>query len=419
MKKKMLFTMPIIAVLIICMVTSVLFMRKKPDSSHINKAQKIAEYTKPAVVRILNYAVVTWTFRNYNDYEVVNYFRNIQNRSIVGGSGSGAIINSNGYVVTNAHVVEVSKLSNQEIADLAFDEICLDVAKQFGVTEKDARTYLLKYTTYDKVDKYLKVMLPGGSTADGKNTFDGEIKTYGAPVGEGKDVAVVKIEGKNLPTLKIGQSDKVQLQDSILVFGFPGAADSDLLSPDSSLVVTVTDGKVSAVDKKSAQGAPVLQISAPATHGNSGGPVIKEDGTIVGLLTFRGNTVNGQEVQGFNFVVPSDTIKEFIAQSGAVNEPGEVDRLYKEGLELYWGGYYKDALKKFEGVQRLYPGHSEIKKFISECQQKSSISKILWSNYKTLFLGFDGFCILVIIGLLLFTFINKPKVQIENNNEWL
>lgn len=112
------------------------------------------------------------------------------------------------------------------------------------------------------------------------------------------------------------------------------------MSIDSSLVVSITDGKVSAVDKKSAQGAPILQISAPTTHGNSGGPVVREDGSIVGLLTFRGNTVYGQEVQGFNFVVPVSTVKEFVDQAGAKNDEGDVDKLYKEGLELYWGRYY-------------------------------------------------------------------------------
>ncbi len=80
-------------------------------------------------------------------------------------------------------------------------------------------------------------------------------------------------------------------------------------------------------------------------------------------------------------------------------------------MTLYWGGYYKDALAKFEAVERLYPGHSEIKRFITDSQQKSGQSKILWSTYKTAFLIFDGVALLLIIGLLVFTFACKPKQQ--------
>ncbi|MCZ0757031.1 serine protease, partial [Anoxybacillus sp. J5B_2022] len=132
-------------------------------------------------------------------------------------------------------------------------------------------------------------------------------------------------------------------------------------------------------------------------------------GEIIGLLTFRGDTVNGQEVQGFNFAIPVNTVKEFISQAGADNAPSNTDKLFKEGLELYWGGYYEDALKKFEAVKRIYPNHSEINRFITDSEQKSSQSKTLWSNYKTLFFVFDGVALLAIITLMLFAFVLKPK----------
>ncbi len=43
---------------------------------------------------------------------------------------------------------------------------------------------------------------------------------------QGKDVAIVKIEVKNAPILKLGDSDRVQLQDHVTVIGYPGAADT-------------------------------------------------------------------------------------------------------------------------------------------------------------------------------------------------
>lgn len=406
MPKKAFITIPVILVLLTYTIASIFLIKTKPDTSKIDTAQKVAEYVKPAVVRVVDYAVVKWNFTNDYDTEVIEYLNTIQSQTLIGGTGSGLIINPNGYILTNAHVVEIAKLDDDKIANEAFNQLVYNIAVKFNYPEDLVRKYMLKYTTWKSVTKHLKIVLPGEG-----GVYDAEIKSYGAPVGEGKDVSVIKIEAKNLPTLKLGNSETVQSLDNIWVFGYPAAAESDVLSPESSLVVSITNGNISATEKKSIQGAPVLQISAPATHGNSGGPVVNKDGSVIGLLTFRGNTVNGQEVQGFNFAVPINTVKEFLGAAGTTNESSQVDQLYQEGLQLYWAGYYKDALVKFEAVQRLFPGHSEIKKLISNSQQKSEESKILWSNYNVIFIIGDVSSIIIIMILLFITFIRKPLSQ--------
>ncbi|MEH7112258.1 trypsin-like peptidase domain-containing protein [Neobacillus niacini] len=401
--KRALFTIPLCLILIGMIVTSFVLLGIKPSSSNIPQAQKLAEYSKPAVVRILGYSVVGWQFNNPYDPEVESILSQLNYQTVVGGSGSGAIISSDGYIVTNAHVVEAAQMEDEDIAIAAFDQLVTIMADYFRLDYDTVYDYMLTYTQYTGIQKVIKVILPSG------DTFEGDVKSYGAPVNEGKDVAVLKIEGKNLPTLKLGNSDNIQNQDNIWVSGYPAAADSNLLSPDSSLVSSMNAGQISAIDKKTEQGSPVIQINAAATHGNSGGPVINDKGEIIGLLTFRGDTVNGQEVQGFNFSVPVNIVKEFTNQAGAKNTASNTDKLYKEGLELYWGGYYENALEKFEAVQRLYPNHSEIKKFIINSEQRAGDSKTLWSDYKTIFYVVGGTAALLIILLLLYTFAFKAK----------
>lgn len=403
LKKRALFTIPICLLLIAVMVASIFLINLKPTAGKIAQAQKLAEYSKPAVVRIVDYAVVQWQFNNPYDPEVIAILEKLNNQSVVGGSGSGAIISSNGYIVTNAHVVEATQQEDAEIANAAFEQLVTIIADYFKVDYETAYKYMVQYTQYSGIQKVLKVILPSG------DVLDGEVKSYGAPINEGKDVAVLKIEGKNLPTLPLGDSDNIQNQDNVWVSGYPAAADSDLLSPDSSLVSSMNAGQISATSKKTDQGSPVIQINAAATHGNSGGPVINTKGEIIGLLTFRGDTVNGQEVQGFNFAVPVNTVKEFVNQAGAKNAKSETDKLYQEGLNLYWGGYYKHALEKFEAVQRIYPNHSEIKQYIANAEKKIGSSKTLWSDYATTFYIVDGVSGVLIIILLLFTFAFRPK----------
>lgn len=407
----------VVVIFTACIIVTQYLIRTKPDTANIPNAQKISELTKPSVVRVVEGYNIKWKYNAFNDgtsagymidYLVQQYLAAKNYSSSVWASGSGAIISSNGYIVTNAHVVEYNKKDNNDLIDENIKIVSNDLTKifnsYFSVSYDDVLQFAKEKIKTEKVDKFLKVVLPGGVVCDG------EIKSYGAPVGEGKDVSVIKIEKKNLPTMTLSDSDTVALQENVWVLGYPGAGDSSVLSDESILVVSITDGKISAVDKKSTQGAPVIQISAAASYGNSGGPVIREDGTIIGLLTFKSE--NSGNIQGFTFVVPSNTMKEFIAQSGATMGQSEVDRLYKEGLNLMWGGYYKDALKNFEGVQRLYPEHSEIKKLIGDCQEKINGSKILWSNYKNIFNIVDivlALLIVTIVTLLILDIISKKK----------
>jgi serine protease Do len=404
MKKRALFTVPISILLIAVIVTSFIFIRIKPDTSHIDLAKKLAEYSKPAVVRVVDSAVVKWEFYDFFP-EVQALLEEMDYETSVWGYGSGAIISPDGYIVTNAHVVDVSQMTDEEIITEAFYQLSAIVAEHFQVDIDTAATYLIEVVEASKISKDLAVLLPGG------DILDAEIKSYGSPVGEKdgdwKDVAVLKVEGKNLPTLKLGNSDTVEDQEKIWAIGYPALAEFDVLSIESSLESTMNSGEISATSKKLETGTSVIQINAATSAGNSGGPVINEKGEIIGLLTF------GAEITGFDFVMPVNTVKEFVNQAGAKNTSSKTDKLYKEGLELYWGGYYKDALEKFESVKRIFPNHPEIDVYITNAEKKIDESKILWSNYKTIFYIIDGLAGLLIIILMLFTFVfasKKPKV---------
>ena len=352
--------------------------------------ERLAMYSKPAVVRIVDGAAGQIVL------QLPGYQARSFNVSAVG-LGSGFFISSNGYIATNAHVVTFTKEGDDKLKQALFWQMVQQIGQQLN---RDPRTFsqsdiqqLSQHSDFTAFQKYHHVIIPDGSA------YPFEIKQYGAPTGEnadqGKDVAIIKIEVKNAPILKLADSEKVQLQDHVTVIGYPGAADtfnSGLLSAKSALEATMNDGKISA-RKQSSSGAPILQTSAPATHGNSGGPVVNDANEVVGLLTFRGDTVNGQEVSGFAFIVPSNTVMEYVKSAGASNVEGPTDTLFREGLDYYWQQYYSSAIPKFEEVKRMFPQHSEVDRLVQSSQQAKAEGKERSS--------FPLWIVLVIVGVVL------------------
>ena len=329
----------------------------------VSDGERLAMLSKPAVVRIVDGAAGRIWF------QPPGYQGQAFDVSAIG-LGSGFFISSNGYIATNAHVVSMTKDGEEKAKEALFWQMVQQIGRQIG---KDPRSlnaaFINQHSEMQSFNRFHHVIIPDGTA------LPFEIKQYGAPTGEGsdqgKDVAIIKIEVRNAPILKLADSEKVQLQDHVTVIGYPGAADtfnSGLLSSKSALEATINDGKISA-RKQASSGAPILQTSTPATHGNSGGPVLNDANEVIGLLTFRGDTVNGQEVSGFAFIVPSNTVMEYVKSAGAANDPGPTDTAFREGLDHYWNEYYSSAIPKFEEVKRLFPQHSEVDRLIQSSQQ--------------------------------------------------
>ncbi len=140
-----------------------------------------------------------------------------------------------------------------------------------------------------------------------KKGLQAEIKKAGDPsgTGTGKDVAILKVEtNSELPTVKIGDSSKLQVGDKIYCVGYPGVATfHPYLKGESSTLPTVTSGIVSAV-KQMPGGWNVIQTDAAIYHGNSGGPALNAQGEVIGISTFGSMDYNtGQTIEGFNFLV--------------------------------------------------------------------------------------------------------------------
>ena len=123
------------------------------------------------------------------------------------------------------------------------------------------------------------------------------------------DLAVLHIEAKDLPSLELGDSSKLQVGDYVLAIGNP-----------FNLGQTVTSGIISAIDRPLGQGDPrrFVQTDAPINPGNSGGPLIDLHGRIIGInsaLFSPSQTEAGAGNVGIGFAIPSNDVKRVLEKA--------------------------------------------------------------------------------------------------------
>lgn len=213
-----------------------------------------------------------------------------QEEEVPRGVGSGFIISPDGYVLTNAHVV--------------------DGADEMYVTLTDKREFKAKIIGVDK-------------------------RT---------DVAVVKIEGSNLPRLTIGDPNRLRVGEWVIAIGSPFGLEN-----------TVTAGIISAKARDTGEYLPLIQTDVAVNPGNSGGPLINMRGEVIGINSQIYSRSGGY--MGISFAVPIDEamrVAEQLRTTGRVTrgrigvQIGEVTKEVAESL----------GMQRAQGalIQRVEPG---------------------------------------------------------------
>ena len=292
-------------------------------------------------------------------------------------TGTGFLFRPDGYLITNGHVVTDANLKDPQAIDRLKQQLMVEfftALQQGEVAEYIEGQIHRKLTDAEREQvarsgSQWKISIEGTPTLqvilqNGK-VLNADILQFSAPVDQGgKDVAVLKIPGDNLPTVKLGNSDNVRLQDQIMVMGYPGIAApwshksaSSIISMESSFEPSATNGHISALKTESI-GTPLLQSDVAIYHGNSGGPAFNDQGEVIGLATY-----GAQEAQGFNFLVPINTAMEFVRQSGVTPEIGAFNKHWIQALDLYDAGLCNHSIGEFDNVAQFMPGLRDAQKY--------------------------------------------------------
>ncbi|MBI2219137.1 MAG: trypsin-like peptidase domain-containing protein [Candidatus Rokubacteria bacterium] len=300
-------------------------------------------------------------------------------------TGTGWVVDGRGWVVTNAHVVDPAHTAPpwvvHELKRKAVDQACVaPVLARQGLrrgqrpdVEDQIRATVDLGKVEAKVAPAVMVMLSNGRTVRGDVTKFSPpllLDAGGKPLPEsGRDLALLRIPDGTYPALAAARSDP-RIGDPIHVIGFPGVVLAhELLGKTASVEASVTNGSVSGV-RQDAIGQDVIQTDAPAAHGNSGGPAIGQDGTVVGVLTFVSLSAGGDVVQGFNFLIPARDVTKFLAGTDVRAGESRFNAAWTAGLMDLAGDRYARALAALREADALMPGQPDVKRALQEADAK-------------------------------------------------
>ena len=183
------------------------------------------------------------------------------------GVGSGVIMTSDGYIATNYHVVE------------------------------------------DAVD--ISVIMSNGITYEA-DFIDGD---------ELNDIAVIKVDAKNLPAAKLGSSQNSRVGDQVMAIGTPHSINYQ---------GTMTSGYISALNRRFVEQNTngtvkkvlyLIQTDTSVNPGNSGGPLFNMSGEVIGIVALK---IAGENYEGLGFAIPMESVIDMIndiIRNGKITDP--------------------------------------------------------------------------------------------------
>lgn len=341
------------ALLIAVSLTGLVATACRNDTPHLDDVQKMAYAVKPGVVRISAYATAHFRYgaaairtleqlmaSRGDDVKAEKVdAEQLSADTGAGGSGSGFVVHPDGYILTSGHVVALTRDPAAMTRELRRNGAIAALMKHFPVDQ------LRRLHRGDALEGYITALSQEGRIDDVTvvNEVDlsnGEklpfrVAAFSPALSErGSDLALLAVNRKNLPVLLTGDSDNARVGDSIWSVGYPAVASSTdeviggWLSRESDLEATLNPGQITAI-KTNVANTPVFQSNVAIYRGNSGGPAVNRDGSVIGISTW-----GHAEAEQIKFLVPINVARSFMTAANVpLNVEGDFSRHYRAALD--------------------------------------------------------------------------------------
>ena len=293
-------------------------------------------------------------------------------------TGTGWGVSTNGYFVTNHHVVAPTDRDSwvregTEATDSrpsAVDRVAAELATQLTAIHWGAHPVNLSPADQTAIadlaqrwveaettvtDPAEQVTIGGGqNVAVDDQGMTARIVTTSKRTWPHTDVAILEVDAMNLPTIPLGDDATLQVGDTVHALGYPGDASFGTgLSQHAMVTATMSSGQVTN-RLRSTDGFSAIEDSATINHGNSGGPLVDASGRVVGIVTAvdpsteEANGVNGGK---FFYAVPVSEVKKFLRSEGILPLQSPDQATYQHAMDLMHQSHYSAALGQLKQVQ--------------------------------------------------------------------
>jgi len=456
-----------VTILLLTLIFSGFFVVNKALAEEMLFTQgEVADSVKPSVVKIVQHVKGTASipaidvdFKTFSVTTKKNVLPvNIQIDEYI--TGSGVIVTPDGYIMTNSHIISYQTVKNIIASDFIYqaiddgyvklnDEEAKNISENKEQSElarfgEKVADYVLSESKFD-ITKNISVLNPAskketlpelaseGFTASVVSVNDNFIK-------DSRDAALIKIEQQNLPAVVLGTSQNMSTGKKVYIFGYPSTAEineKDLLDP------TFSQGTISAIKDSPDKDFKIFQTDAKISKGSSGGPLLDEQGKVIGLVTFITGGPMKLDGDSFAFAIPIDVVKEIIAshkiaeEFPAGYEVGNYNKGFMAGLAYFKNNQCHKAIEEFDNailVNNNFEVSRNVSPYKAQCEKVIASGKSVdnvWDLFKAK-LGETKFLIIVlsvlgaflIIALTsawywLFRRMKQDEIELDNVEEFL
>lgn len=392
--------------------------------------EDLSNLVKPAIVRVVQTVNGKATIPPFDiDFNKLDIFKvtDPNQQSLVVPiddylSGSGFIINPEGYILTNSHVISQETVKQEVVRQVAIDAInrkmifeddvdLQKISEEAGVDfGKKIAKFIYDESTFDIKSK--TVVLNPSST---KNKFqdlidDGftakVVNINNNFVNDNRDVGLIKINASNLPALKINDASSLSVGSQVYIFGFPATAD---FNGNNFLESSFTGGVISAVRDSKNKDFKIFQTDAKVSQGSSGGPLFDGRGSVQGLVTYQTDETDQSKGDNFNFAIPIEVAQDVLKKEAVQNLEGKFNWHFKKGISLMAERRCKDAIYEFNlssDTNYLFKASDSTKSYIERCSAMIASGLSIdswWDTTRDWVMNIDAVLWPIIIVLMILT----------------
>lgn len=314
-------------------------------------------------------------------------------------SGSGTFISAHGDIVTADHVVN-PPTSDSSVQQAFINKAAPDITAymnqhngtqvtQDQVSQQMQNGQLPFQIQYDNKasEVFLSTDYTGPLTAGDMQSVPAQIhatvdKIEKESAFDQKDVAIIHVPLNDMASVQLGDSSTVQPQDALTIIGFPGNGDVSS-TPQNVLTSSINKINVSSI-KTTNTGAPVIQVGGNVEQGDSGGPAINSNGTVVGIVSF-GISSPGAPA-GTSFLQASNSATALVKSLNIDTTPGTFEQRWSQAFADYAAtttGHWTKAKQEFQQLATTYPLFKAITPYLNYASTQAAKEPVATSQTQT------------------------------------